>query len=114
VKWRIPNKLQNSGDDERLISNTLWLVMGPGQNIFVRVDLRNLFLLESGQPLPGLENFPQKSQIFKIFPFLSKKISSCRVTKYRGQIQVGPIFTVFQIQATIKIKMLSKLNFIID
>jgi len=44
----------------------------------------------------GLENLPQKSQMFQFFPFGSKKISLGCVKKYPGQRWIGLVFTVGQ------------------
>jgi len=52
-----------------------------------------LFLCSSDQPPSGLENFPQKYQIFHFFASDQKNIIGLG-QKYPGQRRVGPLFSV--------------------
>jgi len=72
--------------------------MGPGQKFLTWVGSGQFFVAQVGSAIfgLGLENFPQKSQIFQFFSFRVKKISSGQVKKYSGQRWVSLLFTVGQ------------------
>jgi len=70
--------------------------MGQGQNFLTLVGLDHFLLLGLCWTVPGLKNFPPKSQIFQIFTFRSKRISLGCVKKYLDQSRVIPLITAGQ------------------
>jgi len=76
--------------------------MGHGKKLLTWVGLSNFIAawVGSGQPSPGLENFPQNPKFFNFY-LRVKKISFGWVKKYLCQSGFGPLFTAGQMHSRV-------------